>query len=383
MKVRSQESYDDVYWHELDSGPYAASAPLPSASIQPLMRVYTLGVFQILLCDNQGGSIDLTQTPAWGHGRAQDLLVLLLTRARPIARAEAGMMLWPEAGSDRRKRLLRNALWNLRRTLALNATMTHADESATTALELRETLYSLSLQVTMSRSLRDPDSAIVGTPAGMCASETITGPIWCDALAFEAAAAHARNIARAEERIALSQATLRLYTGPFLGHRRSPQASHGLTMKTDWIHDYRARVQTQWLRLVVELASDLRRLGDRDQAADFLLLAVEQDPLQIETVRKAMLLLSELGRPHEALRLYERTRSAHRDTYGSDPSVLKRLAAELRAGRMLGLEARGSAGHTSGVYPRLERSSVDTDPDEESGYTEAMRMRSRSRNHSL
>ncbi len=64
-----------------------------------------------------------------------------------------------------------------------------------------------------------------------------------------------------------------------------------------------------------------------------------------------MLLLSELDRPHEALDLYERSRRAVREAFGADPSALKRLAADLRAGRTLSLPPSHTTQQSSGAAP--------------------------------
>jgi len=126
----------------------------------------------------------------------------------------------------------------------------------------------------------------------------------------------------------------------------------GAPSELEWILRYRARAQAQSVRLTLELATDLRRIGEREQALDLLLQALEQEPLQIEAAQRAMLLLSKLGRAREALSVYEHSRRVYRDAYGSDPNALKPLAADLRAGRILSLPPERS-GYSSGTYPRL------------------------------
>lgn len=318
----------------------------PAASI----RLYTLGAFQVLFDLGQGRTLDLTRAHIWGHGRARDLLLLLLLHRRPLRRQEAAATLWPEADSARRARLLRNALWNLRSALEQHATVRYdvpaGNCARTDALMLRDTPFALSLQVVSSL-----------VPQGACAPISMPaeslGQQWCGFLAFETAASRVREGISVEERITLGQAALQLYGGPFLAHR---QNGADTMAESTWILDHRARAQAQWIRLSLELATDLRRVGEREQALDLLMHVVEQDPLQLEAARRAMVLLGDLNRVDEALLVYERCRRSHREAFHRDPSDLKRIATQLRSGHMA---KRRELSHTappiSGAYPRQSR----------------------------
>jgi hypothetical protein len=190
--------------------------------------------------------------------------------------------------------------------------------------------------------------------------------------AFEEAATRAHEAGSLQERLTLGQAALDLYGGPFLAHRQaawagagqsSRQTAHVTAQARDWTQPYRARAQAQWMRLVVERATDLRRIDEREQALDLLLQVVAQDALQSEAVRRAMILLAELDRTQEALGIYERCRRAYRDTYGggrgrgrgAEPAALRRLASELRAGRVMRTRVDSAPRPTSGAYPRIQQ----------------------------
>jgi hypothetical protein len=124
------------------------------------------------------------------------------------------------------------------------------------------------------------------------------------------------------------------------------------------------------MRLVTERATDLRRIDEREQALDLLLQVVAQDALQSEAVRRAMILLAELDRTQEALGFYERCRRAYRDTYGggrgggrgAEPAALRRLASELRAGRVMRTGVDSAPRPTSGVYLRLKQPDATANP---------------------
>lgn len=387
------------------------SAFAPNAlTVAPAVWLYTLGVFQLVLYAGADRWVDLTDPRVWGHGRAQDLVTLLLVNRRSLSRAEVGAALWPDVESRHRGRLLRNALWNLRNALARHAVIHHADGLTVTSLALIETPYALALQVRATHTPDPPPAPAHAdptqpsaslrssrpSPAPLTSSLTsslspasvgqVVGQVWCDVWAFEEATASAHEVEALRERLALGREAVRLYRGPFLAHRRpdrqrssssggarqEAQAAHS----ADWTQTYRARAHAQWVRLVVEHATTLRRVGEREQALDLLLQALSQDALQVEIARRAMLLLAELNRPLEALDIYERCRRAYRDAYGgrAEPTPLKRLAADLRAGRILYTPRNpvdSAPRPTSGVYPRLKLPDRPDRPDAAYGQYDA------------
>ncbi|MGH2501099.1 MAG: AfsR/SARP family transcriptional regulator, partial [Ktedonobacterales bacterium] len=391
------------------SVPHSSFAHTPVSALPgaPALWLYTLGVFQVLLYVEADRWVDLTDAHLWEHGRAHDLALLLLLRGRPLARAEAAATLWPEAESRHRGRLLRNALWNLRRALSRHASILQRDGSATTTLSLQETPYTLSLQVratptTTLPHLQAPTALVAGSEheadperlfppkvsarclrfepvGGDVGRKSVVGRVWCDVWAFEEAATRAHEAGSLQERLTLGQAALDLYSGPFLAHRQAAWAgerqSRRQTAQTtaqalDWSHPYRTRAQAQWMRLVVERATDLRRIGEREQALDLLLQVVAQDALQSEAARRAMILLAELDRTQEALGVYERCRRAFRDAYGggrgagrgAEPAALRRLASELRAGRVMRTRVDSAPRPSSGVYPRPQQPDATPHP---------------------
>lgn len=172
--------------------------------------------------------------------------------------------------------------------------------------------------------------------------------IWCDALAFEVACQRAGGATTLEERLHWSQAALTLYTDVFMVGMAGVERAR-------WVTDQRARLAERWARLCVDAASALRRMREPERALDLLLTVVERQPHDAEAARHAMSLLASQGRVAEALSLYERARRALRQAYGSEPEPLRRLAAEIRAGRILVERQR----RDSGAHWRISPADVE------------------------
>lgn len=293
----------------------------------PSLRLYTLGTFQLLLDLGQGQPNDLARAHQWGHGRALDLLLLMLLRRRPLRRQEVASILWPLAESDKRARLLRNALWNLRRSLSQHANLICEGASTSgignVALVVHESSHALSIQIVSGTEPIDLDASLLSR-----AKEHGPSSYWCDLHAFEAAMLRVHDAVTIEERIGRIQTARNLYGGPFLAHRREMVRNAGAS---DWISEYRARAQAQWVHLTTDLAALFEQKGAYEHALDALRQLLEVDPLNGNAVRQSMQLLRELHRVDEALVMYESFRRLHRDTFHKDPGELKVLARQLRA----------------------------------------------------
>ncbi len=302
----------------------AECGPPLAARGAPFARVYTFGAFRLLLAQNNQRWLDLTDTRLWGHGRAQDLLLLLLLRRRPIARVEAAATLWPDADPSRRARLLRNALWNLRHALEAQSSEQLAGGATPCAcLELREAPHTLHLHAArIEDNQRAFETSVWGGSVHRESSETGEAVIWTDVEAFETACQQARAAETLDERLRFAQQALHLYAGPFLQHRQD----------ASWISAYRTRLHNRWVHLTLDLATDWRRSGQRDLAIELLQTVLLQDPEQVEVAKRVLVLLREAGRVRDALDLYERFRRTYRNLFGADPLELKRLATEIARG---------------------------------------------------
>lgn len=334
--------------------------------------VQTLGEFRLFLSLGQDRWVEAPDRGRWGHGRALELLLLLLLQRRAVTRGEAAAALWPKSDGARRAKLLRNALWNLRKALeSLNmlalgqAERGRLDGAHVAQLVFRETPQTLRLvSVAPTTQERDPVgmtgtmvenlstqrlTAMIRTGYGV--SSGMSSGIWCDALAFENACQRAGAATAPEERLRWSQTGLALYTGVFLpGIERA-----------DWIESQRTRLEERWARLCVDAAGALRRLRETERALGLLLNVVERQPQHAEAAHHAMTLLAGAGKVAEALRVYERTRRAFRQEYGSEPESLRRLVNEIRAGRFLhdGADRTGRSPRASGDRWRIEPADVE------------------------
>lgn len=302
----------------------AECSPTLATRGAPIARVYTFGAFRLLIAQNNQRWLDLTDTRLWGHGRAQDLLLLLLLRRRPMTRVEAAATLWPDADPIRRARLLRNALWNLRRALEAQSSGQMAEDSTPCAhLELREAPHALHLHAAHSEiHQRAFETSAWSGAEHRESSETGEAVIWTDVEAFETACQQARAAETLDERLRFAQQALRLYAGPFLQHRQD----------VGWISAYRTRLHNRWVHLTLDLAAEWRRSGQRDLAIELLQSVLLQDPEQVEVAKRVLILLREAGRVRDALGLYERFRREYRNLFGADPLEIKRLATEIARG---------------------------------------------------
>jgi DNA-binding SARP family transcriptional activator len=328
--------------------------------------VQTLGDFRVYLATSEDRWVEAPDRVRWGHGRALELLALLLLHRRSLTRSEVAAMLWPDGESGRRAKLLRNALWNLRSALDnLSALVVgHAEREGPSGapiaqLTLRESAHTLRLVATPlpvikrgagSREDRGEEGASAQrltrmTRPGYGGAPGMSSGIWCDAPAFETACERVGGATTPEERLRWSNVALTMYAGVFMpGIERAA-----------WIAGQRARLEERWARVCVDAAGALRRMRELDRALRLLLDVVERRPQHAEAAHHAMTLLASQGRVADALEVYERARRAFRQAYGSETDTLRRLAAEIRGGRFLVERPR----RNSGAYWRVEPPDVE------------------------
>ncbi len=134
--------------------------------------------------------------------------------------------------------------------------------------------------------------------------------IWIDADAFESLFSQARgNLDPGQTEQLLEEAAL-LYSGDFLHEDRN----------VPWTQPRREALQHSWVSLLLELA-DLRIAREAKSAAiDILDRLLAVDPANEAAVQRLVILLAQLGRRAEALRVYRRCVDALWRDYDLRPS---------------------------------------------------------------
>jgi serine/threonine-protein kinase len=221
-----------------------------------MLRFNTLGAFELLEGEPPGVRLIPTQPK-----RLALLAYLALAFPRGFHRRDSLLALfWPELSGEEARRALRQALHHLRRTAGDGAIETRPDDQV---------------------RLRD-------------------GALWCDALAFEAAAAGNR-----------AGEALALYRNDFLAGVHVPEVSVELE---DWIQHTRERLRQEAGRAATALSQQAELTGDLGRAVDAARAAHDLHPGEESATRRLMQLLDRQSGPAPALQVYER--------------LVRRLAAE-------------------------------------------------------
>ncbi len=238
------------------------------------VEVVTLGRFEVRLDDR----------PLRFTGKAQrrplDLLrALIAFGGQEVSEARLAEALWPDAEGDAAQRALATTLHRLRRLLG--------DDSAVVRQEGR-----------------------LGLDPRRC---------WVDTWAFErllaqADAARQRGLAdqaALAESLRRTEQALALYRGPFLAD--APAA--------DWAVSSRERLQARLLRHLAGLSRHWEQAGRWVEVASCCEKALDLDACAEEFARRLMRAYQRLGRPAEALAVYQRCRRALAAALGVGPSA--------------------------------------------------------------
>jgi DNA-binding SARP family transcriptional activator len=128
--------------------------------------------------------------------------------------------------------------------------------------------------------------------------------LWADCLAFDRIAHHPRMADRSSLQRALNR-----YRGPFLAGESAP-----------WALAFRERLRAHYMSMAERLGALLEQEGDWAGAADCYLRAIEVEPVAETFYRRLMNAYARLGRPAEALAVYQRCRQSLLTRLGVSPT---------------------------------------------------------------
>lgn len=359
---------------EASNSATSRNSPHPASqqsSIRPLVYAQTLGSFRLLVAHPQGRWVDITPHLPRGHGRARELLALLLTHRRALTREEAAKMLWPNEEPRDRARRLRNALYHARQALVMLYSLVSQTLGIAATdlpqLTLQDTTARLSLLVNAPRRSA-PDDVTGDTPISLSLPPTLVeagfdamgstsngsptpvaelldpglklgNGLVCDTPIFELLTQRLRAAQTAVEQLRWGQGALAFYAGPFMpGHDSA------------WIAARREHLETRWAQLCLDLAAFWRLTGDHVHAIGVLLQVLERQPDHEDAARAAMHLLASRGATVEALRIYERVQRVYREHHKRESGALRRLANEIRAGHIMAEPGEGLLNSSGGRW---------------------------------
>jgi DNA-binding SARP family transcriptional activator len=265
-----------------DRAPTASEAQAPrlpagSAAPVPILTVQALGPLQVRM---QGQPLS---ADAWRFARPRELLVYLLTHAAGKTRDEIGLDFWPDASAAQVKNNVHVTLHHLRRAIG------HADLVRFEAGRYR-----------IDRS--------GGVEFDVEIFEGVVGKIVRNrAIGARPAAARIDELA----------AALSLYRGPYLSGETAG----------DWHCEMRDRLATDYLKGLHALGAWRIEQDRLDEAAEVLQRLVTEDPTHEPGTRLLMSAHAKLGRRQDALRAYERLRTALDEEFATAPEKETRLLA--------------------------------------------------------
>ncbi len=254
----------------------AATQPKSEAARQPLLRVYLLGQFRIE--SRKGDAWIPITTPNWQRRRARALLgCLLSTSGRRMGREQAMEALWPDLDIDTASNRLNGAVH-----------------------EARQVLEPELARPAASRLLRLERDVLMLAEADQ---------VWVDADAFEALLNTANALSDAEQVEQVIVQALKLYDGDYLLEE----------LYSEWAAPRRESLRRGWMGLLLKLAELRAARGALTSAIEPLDRLLSSDPTHETAVRRLMILLSQLDRRGEALRIYQRLVDALERDYDSEP----------------------------------------------------------------
>lgn len=260
----------------------------PPAGQPPLLRLFCLGPFRILLGAQE------VQWQAWRRKLAVTLLAFLAHhRGRPVHRDVIIEALWPETPEKAARERLKVVVYSLRRQLG---------REAGGAIVRQGSFYAL-------------DPAL----------------LWLDVAVFEELLGRGvRQVSRQEtdEALATLETAQAFYRGDYLEAE----------LYSEWAQMERARLAERYLELLHAAGLLYAREGRYREAIGLYRLALCQDPCREETHRLLARALMALGEQAEALRQLQRCEEALRAQLGLPPSAeTLALRDALQAGHAPGL----------------------------------------------
>jgi non-specific serine/threonine protein kinase len=248
-----------------------------SAAPVPILTVQALGPLEVRL---QGQPLS---ADAWRFARPRELLVYLLTHAAGKTRDEIGLDFWPDASAAQVKNNVHVTLHHLRRAIG------HTD--------------------------------LVRFEAGRYRIDR-SGGVEFDVEIFEAVvgmSVRSRGVGArpSAARIDELAAALNLYRGPYLSGETAG----------DWHCEMRDRLATDYLKGLHALGAWRIEQDRLEEATEVLQRLVSEDPTHEPGTRLLMSACAKLGRRQDALRAYERLRTALDEEFSTAPEKATRLLA--------------------------------------------------------
>ena len=242
----------------------------------PALRIYLLGQFRI---ERRNGNEWQTVTDRiWQRRRARALLGCLLSNpGRRLAREQAMEALWPDLDIETAANRLNGAVH-----------------------EVRQVLEPAIARPAASRMLRLERDILILAGASQ---------IWVDADIFEGLLAKAHATSDPAQAEQLLEEAARLYGGDYLLEE----------LYSEWAATHREALRRGWMGLLLKLAELRAERGALASAIEPLDRLLAYDPTHETAVRRLMLLLTQLDRRGEALRVYHRLATTLRHEYDSDP----------------------------------------------------------------
>ena len=245
-------------------------------SSQALLRVYLLGQFRVER--KEGTAWRTVENRTWQRRRARTLLGCLLSQTgRRMGREQVMEALWPDLDIETAANRLNGAVHELRQILEPGI-----ERPAT------------------SKLLRlERDILILADSSS----------IWVDAESFEALVNRANSSTDPELTEDLLESAWTLYEGDYLLEE----------LYSEWATSRRESLRRSWMGLLLKLAELRAKRGRLISAIEPLDRLLAADPTHETAVRRLMLLLTQLDRRGEAIRIYERLEALLKRDYDNEP----------------------------------------------------------------
>ena len=242
----------------------------------PVLRIYLLGLLRIER--KNGNEWETVTSRTWHRRRARTLLGCLLSSSgRRSGREQIMEALWPDLDIETAANRLNGAVHEVRQVLEPQLTRPAA-----------------------SRMLRLERDILVLTDANS---------IWVDADEFESLLNKANATTDAEQVEQLLEEASTLYAGDYLLEE----------LYSEWATPRRESLRRGWMGLLLKLAELRVARGALTSAIEPLDRLLGADPTHETAVRRLMVILTQLDRRGEALRVYRRLEETLAREYESDP----------------------------------------------------------------
>jgi len=276
------------------AGDWRTSSFRDTPDKQPALRIYMLGQFRIER--SIGNEWQTFASRTWQRHRARALLgCLLSSTGRRLGREQAIEALWPELDLETAANRLNGAVH-----------------------EVRQILEPELARPASSQLLRLERDVLLLADASK---------IWVDADIFEGLLNEANANPDPVHSEKILEEAARLYEGDYLLEE----------LYSEWAAARRESLRRGWMDLLLRMADLRSSRGELVSAIEPLDRLLASDPAHETAVRRLMVLLTQLDRRGEALRVYQRLATTLQRDYESDPlPETYELYEALRQGHMQG-----------------------------------------------